>query len=50
MKLRKIIINGQIIYTLREEYNGKKTEDAHYKFLKLRDVKNQNNLACLFGI
>ena len=39
MKLRKILIDGKIIYTLKKEYNGKKSDEAHYKFLKLRDVE-----------
>lgn len=41
MKLKKIIINGKIIYTLKEEYEGKKTQNAHYKFVKIRSVRGQ---------
>jgi hypothetical protein len=26
------------IYTLKEEINGQKTKDAHYKFIKIRDA------------
>lgn len=39
MKLKKITINRRIIYTMKEEYMGQKTKDAHYKFVKIRGVK-----------
>ena len=42
MKLRKLIIDGKIVYTLKEEYKGQKTEDAHYKFVKVRSVEEKN--------
>ncbi len=39
MKL-KFYINseGEKIYTLNEDVEGKKTKEAHYKFIKIRDV------------
>ncbi|MFH1503562.1 MAG: hypothetical protein ABIE36_02805 [Candidatus Diapherotrites archaeon] len=43
MKL-KFYINseGEKIYTLQEEINGKKTSEAHYKFIKIRDAPRNN--------
>lgn len=43
MKL-KFYINseGKKIYTLEEEITGKKTNDAHYKFIKIRDAPPSN--------
>lgn len=32
------------IYTLKEEIENKKTFDAHYKFIKIRDAPPSNNL------
>jgi hypothetical protein len=29
---------GKKIYTLNEEVNNKKTNEAHYKFIKIRDA------------
>jgi len=29
---------GKKIYTLKEEINNQKTNDAHYKFIKIRDA------------
>ena len=39
MKL-KFYINseGKKVYTLHEEIEGKKTNEAHYKFIKIRDA------------
>lgn len=39
MKL-KFYINseGKKTYTLHEEIEGKKTNEAHYKFIKIRDA------------
>ena len=35
MKLKFYINNeGKKVYTLKEEINGQKTKEAHYKFLK----------------
>ena len=34
MKLKKIKIENKIIYTLKNKYKNRKTEDAHYKFIK----------------
>lgn len=43
MKL-KFCINpeGKKVYTLDEEIEGKKTNDAHYKFIKIRDAPPSN--------
>lgn len=39
MKLKFFINNfGKKQYTLKEEIEGKKTKDAHYKFVKVRDA------------
>jgi hypothetical protein len=39
MKL-KFYINseGKKVYTLHEELDGKKTNEAHYKFIRIRDA------------
>lgn len=29
---------GKKVYTLREEVNNKKSNEAHYKFIKIRDA------------
>ena len=29
---------GKKVYTLKEEVNEKKTNEAHYKFIKIRDA------------
>ncbi|MCX6750512.1 MAG: hypothetical protein NTZ83_03570 [Candidatus Pacearchaeota archaeon] len=43
MKLRFYINSeGKKIYTLDEEINGQKTNDAHYKFIKIRDAPKSN--------
>jgi len=34
MKMRKMKIGKEIIYTLKDKYKGKKTEEAHYKFIQ----------------
>jgi|TARA_Y100000296_G_scaffold14999_1_gene17594 hypothetical protein len=34
MKLRKIKIGNKITYTLKDKYENKKTEEAHYKFIQ----------------
>jgi len=33
--------NGEKVYTLKSEHNNKPTMEAHYKFVKVRDVKEQ---------
>jgi hypothetical protein len=45
MKL-KFYINSESkkVYTLKEEFENKKTIDAHYKFIKIRDAPPSNNL------
>jgi hypothetical protein len=29
---------GEKVYTLKEEFQGKRTNEAHYKFIKIRDA------------
>ena len=36
MKLKYFIDKGKKIYTLKEKVNEKETQDAHYKFIKIR--------------
>jgi hypothetical protein len=39
MKLKYYINSeGKKVYTLNEEINNKKTNEAHYKFIKIRDA------------
>ncbi len=40
-KLKYYIKGSKKIYTLKEQVDNVKTQDAHYKFLKLRDVKER---------
>ncbi len=45
MKLKFYInSNKEKIYTLDEEILGQKTQDAHYKFRKIKDAPPSNNL------
>ncbi|MGV8142404.1 MAG: hypothetical protein ACP5NS_02090 [Candidatus Pacearchaeota archaeon] len=37
MKLRYYLDKGKKIYTLEEKIGNKKTEEAHYKFIKYID-------------
>ena len=32
--MKKIKIDKEIIYTLKDKYGSKKTEEAHYKFIQ----------------
>ncbi len=34
--------NKKKVYTLKEEVENKKTTDAHYKFIKIRDAPPSN--------
>ena len=38
MRLKKIKIKDKIIYTVKVNYQGKETEDAHYKFIKKKPI------------
>lgn len=40
MKLKYYIKNSKKIYTLKDKIDNVETKPAHYKFLKLRDVKD----------
>ena len=43
MKLRFYMNSeGKKIYTLKEKINEQKTNNAHYKFLKIRDAPKSN--------
>ena len=35
-KLKYFLDKGKKIYTLKEEINGQKTKDAHYKFIQIK--------------
>ena len=35
-KLKYYFEKGKKVYTLKEEINGQKTKDAHYKFVKVQ--------------
>ncbi len=39
MRLRKIVLDDKIVYTLKEEFEGQKTKEAHYKFIRLKGLK-----------
>jgi len=39
MKLKFYKKEGKKIYTMKEEVKGKKTNDAHYKFVKIKDIR-----------
>lgn len=39
--LRKYKKKDEILYTLEEKVDSKPTEDAHYKFKKLKDAKEK---------
>ncbi|MEK6878335.1 MAG: hypothetical protein AABY22_01935 [Nanoarchaeota archaeon] len=41
MKLKFYIKDNKKIYTLKQTIDGKETKDAHYKFLKFKDVSNK---------
>lgn len=41
MKLKYYKKENKKIYTMKEEIDGKKTEDAHYKFVKIKDVSRR---------
>jgi len=43
MKLKFYIDSeGKKVYTLEEEINNQKTNEAHYKFIKIRDAPRNN--------
>jgi hypothetical protein len=39
MKLKYYLKNNKKIYTLKDEVDSTITKDAHYKFIKIRDVR-----------
>lgn len=41
MKLKYYLEKNKKIYTLKESHKQEKTLDAHYKFIKLKDAKEQ---------
>jgi len=43
MKLRYYIKDKKKIYTLKDKIDGKQTEDAHYKFVKIKSVKDSSD-------
>lgn len=42
MKLKFYIKNGKKTYTLESNHDCKETSDAHYKFIKMKDVKDKD--------
>lgn len=45
MKLKYYINKeGKKVYTLKESIDNKKTEDAHYKFIKFKDFKSSSSV------
>ena len=42
MKLKFFLNKGKKEYTLKEEIDGEKTKDAHYKFINVRDAPKSN--------
>ena len=43
MKLKYYKKDKEKIYTMKEEIDGIKTEDAHYKFIKIKDAPKRNH-------
>ncbi len=39
MKLHYYSKNNKKVYTLKESVNGEQTKDAHYKFIRIRSLK-----------
>ncbi len=44
MKLKYFQKNSKKIYTLKEEINQKPTQDAHYKFIKIKSSEFKSKL------
>ena len=42
MKLKYYLKGREKIYTLKEKSNNQESKDAHYKFIKIRDVQSKN--------
>ena len=40
MKLKYYIKESKKIYTLKEKINEKDTKDAHYKFVRVKNITN----------
>lgn len=43
MKLKYYIKDNEKIYTLKDNINNIKTKDAHYKFIKIKSLKEKEN-------
>jgi len=43
MKLKYYEKNEKKIYTLKEEVEGNKTQEAHYKFIKIKNLIKKRN-------
>lgn len=43
MILKYYMNKEEKIYTLKGSIDGKETKDAHYKFIKFKDVQNDGN-------
>ena len=42
MKLKYYIEDNKKVYTLKDKIDNKQTIDAHYKFVKVRSVKDKS--------
>lgn len=42
MKLKYYIEDNKKVYTLKDKIDNKQTIDAHYKFIKVRSIKENN--------
>lgn len=40
MMLKYYILDNKKIYTLKDKIDGKKTLDAHYKFIRIRSISD----------
>lgn len=43
MKLKYYEKEGKKVYTLKEKINNEKTKDAHYKFIRIKSLKEQSS-------
>ena len=43
MKLKFYLKDNKKVYTLKEEVDSKKTQDAHYKFIKIKSKAEIDN-------
>ncbi len=46
-KLKYYLEKAKRIYTLKEKHKNQSTLDAHYKYIKIKSVKEKNYLAII---